>query len=59
MASSKNYLDKHKTPPDQSRQLAWFRAMARALVHVHDRRVLAADIATRNFLLSADLDVKL
>ena len=54
-----DYLDKHKTPPDQSRQLAWFRDMARALVHVHDRRVLAADIATRNFLLSADLNVKL
>lgn len=45
--------------PDQSRQLARFRAMARALVHVHDRRVLAVDIATRNFLLSADLNVKL
>lgn len=53
-----NYLNKHNQP-DQSRQLAWFRAMARALVHVHDRRVLAADIATRNFLLSADLNVKL
>ena len=25
-----DYLDKHKTPPDQSRQLAWFRDMARA-----------------------------
>jgi len=44
---------------DQSRQLAWFRAMARAVVHVHDHRVLAADIATQTFLLSADLDVKL
>lgn len=31
--------------PDQSRQLAWFRAMARALVHIHDCRVLAADIS--------------
>ena len=53
-----NYLQKHKQP-DQSRQLAWFRAMARALVHIHDRCVLAADVATRNFLLSADLSVKL
>jgi serine/threonine protein kinase len=54
-----DYLNKTEDGPDQSRQLAWFRAMARALVHVHDRRVLVADIATRNFLLSADLDVKL
>ena len=33
--------------------------MARTLVHIGDRRVLAAGIATRNFLLSADLVVKL
>lgn len=58
MGDLQNYLNKHN-PTEQCRQLAWFRAMARALVHVHDRRVLAADIATRNFLLSADLDVKL
>jgi len=54
-----NLQEPPRQTPDQSRQLAWFRDMARALVHVHDRRVLAADIATRNFLLSADLDVKL
>jgi len=53
-----DYLTKYQ-PPDRSRQLAWFRAMTRALIHVHNCRVLAADIATRNFLLSADLDVKL
>ncbi len=52
------YLQKHE-PPDPSRQLTWFRAMARALAHAHDRRVLVADIATRNFLVSADLEVKL
>jgi serine/threonine protein kinase len=54
-----DYLDRYRDLVDESRQLSWFRAMARALVHVHDRRVLAADIATRNFLLNSDLDVKL
>jgi len=54
-----NYLDKHKQSPDETRQLDWFRAMARALAHVHDHHVIAADVAAQNFLLSADLGVKL
>ena len=32
--------------------------MARALAQIHDRRVLVADIATRNFLLDTKLSVK-
>jgi Protein tyrosine and serine/threonine kinase len=53
-----NHLNKHKQP-DQSRQLACFQAMARALVHVQNRHVLVADITTRSFLLSADPSVQL
>ena len=44
-----NLQELPRQTPDQSRQLAWFRAMAHALVHVHDRRVLAADIVTGTF----------
>ncbi|RMJ28106.1 STYKc [Aspergillus sp. HF37] len=36
-------------------QLSWFRDMARALAHTHDRRVLVADIASRNFLQDSNL----
>lgn len=54
-----DYLNKHKQPPDRSRQLIWFRAMARGLVHAHKRWVLVADISPGNFLVSADLNVKL
>ena len=32
--------------------------MAHTLARIHDRRVIVADMATRNFLLSADLSVK-
>jgi serine/threonine protein kinase len=39
-------------------QLSWFRQMARALEQIHDRRVLVADIASRNFLLDSDLSIK-
>lgn len=41
----------------RAQQLSWFRQMARALAHIHDRRVLVTDIATRNFLLDTDLSV--
>lgn len=32
--------------------------MAHTLIHIHDLCVIVADIATRNFLLAADLSVK-
>jgi serine/threonine protein kinase len=54
-----DYLNKHKQPPDRSQQLIWFRAMARGLVYVHKRRVLVGDISLGNFLVSANLSVKL
>jgi serine/threonine protein kinase len=51
------YLEANEKPP-ASLQLSWFRQMARALEQIHDRRVLAADIASRNFLLDSDLSIK-
>lgn len=51
------YLQKHRPPPEL--QLAWFREMARTLCYIHDKRVLVADIATRNFLLDTDLSTKI
>jgi serine/threonine protein kinase len=47
-----------KNSPDRATQLKWFREMAHTLVHIHDRRVIVADIASRNFLLAADLSIK-
>lgn len=40
-------------------QLAWLQDMARTLVYAHDRRVIVADVATRNFLLDNHLSVKM
>lgn len=45
--------------PSHQLQLAWFRDMARTLGYIHDRRVLVADIASRNFLLDSDLSLKI
>jgi serine/threonine protein kinase len=45
--------------PSHQLQLAWFRDMARTLGYIHDRRVLVADIASRNFLLDFDLSLKI
>ncbi|KAI9923378.1 hypothetical protein MW887_009928 [Aspergillus wentii] len=53
----RTYLEKNK--PSLAVQILWFRQMARVLEQVHDRCVLVADVATRNFLLDSDLSVKL
>ena len=53
----RSYLANNQ-PPRQL-QLQWFREMARALSYVHDKRVLVADVASRNFLLDSDLSLKL
>lgn len=45
--------------PSFALQISWFRQMARALEQIHDRRVLVADIASRNFLLDSDLSLKI
>jgi serine/threonine protein kinase len=54
----RSYLARH-TKPSKSLQLSWFRAMACTLAYIHDRRVLVADIASRNFLLDSDLSIKI
>ncbi|KAG5294791.1 serine/threonine protein kinase [Histoplasma ohiense] len=51
------YLEVNNKPP-LALQISWFRQMARALEQIHDRRVLIADIASRNFLLDSNLSVK-
>ncbi|KAE8146643.1 kinase-like domain-containing protein [Aspergillus avenaceus] len=48
-----------KCRPSAQLQLTWFRDMARTLGYIHDRRVLVADIASRNFLLDSNLCLKL
>ena len=52
----RDYLNRHRPP--KSIQLGWFRDMARGLIYIHDLRVIVADIAARNFLLSSDLTIK-
>ncbi|KAL4910273.1 hypothetical protein BDW74DRAFT_173729 [Aspergillus multicolor] len=53
----RSYLSKKKKPP-RSLQLLWFRQMAMALSRIHNRSVIAADIACRNLLLDSDLSIK-
>ncbi|XWX02330.1 hypothetical protein V2A60_010367 [Cordyceps javanica] len=48
-----------KTRPSPELQLRWCLEMARALDYVHERRVLVADVASRNLLLDAGLSLKL
>ena len=47
-----------KCRPSYQLQLAWFRETVRTLGYIHDRCVLVADIASRNFLLDSDLSLK-
>lgn len=51
-----HYLAQHR--PSQDMQRIWFQEMARTLVHIHDHRVIVADISTRNFLLDSEFFVK-
>lgn len=53
----RTYLAKYR--PSYQLQLAWFHEMARTLCYIHDRRVLVADITSRNFLLDSDLSLKI
>jgi serine/threonine protein kinase len=52
----RTYLARNRPP--KSIQLSWFREMSRALACIHDRSVIVADIASRNFLLDSDLSIK-
>ena len=51
-----SYLKQHC--PSQDMQRTWFQEMARTLVHIHDHRVILADMATRNFLLNSEFSIK-
>lgn len=53
----RDYLQKNETTT--SLQLTWFQEMARALAYIHERRVIVADIATRNLLLDGQLSIKI
>ncbi|KAI9934534.1 hypothetical protein ASPWEDRAFT_71310 [Aspergillus wentii DTO 134E9] len=54
----RTYLEKNERP-SRALQLSWFRQMAQTLGRIHDRRVIVADIATRNILLDSDFSIKL
>lgn len=53
-----SYLQSSNTRPSLDLQLSWCREMTRALDFIHERCVLVADIASRNFLLDSDLSIK-
>ncbi|KAL4877742.1 kinase-like domain-containing protein [Aspergillus karnatakaensis] len=55
----RSFLSRNENKPSRSLQLSWFRSMARALSHIHERGVIVADVATRNFLLGAELNVQI
>ncbi|KAM5471073.1 hypothetical protein MferCBS49748_002264 [Microsporum ferrugineum] len=52
----RSYIAKNR--PSSLLQLSWFREAACTLSRIHDRRVIVADISSRNFLLDSDLSVK-
>ncbi|CAG8899631.1 unnamed protein product [Penicillium egyptiacum] len=52
----RTYLETNRPP--QQLQLSWFLEMARTLEYIHDKHVLVADIASRNFLLDSDMTIK-
>lgn len=53
----RSYLESH--PTSRTLQLSWFCQMAHTLAQIHERHVLVTDISTRNFLLDADMSLKL
>lgn len=52
----RSYLSREN--PSKTLRLSWFRQMALALSHIHNRSVIVADIACRNILLESDLSIK-
>ncbi|EZF28820.1 serine/threonine protein kinase [Trichophyton interdigitale MR816] len=51
----RSYIAKNR--PSRLLQLSWFRETARTLSRIHNRRVIVADISSRNLLLNADLSI--
>jgi serine/threonine protein kinase len=54
-----SYLRSQSCSVGNMEQLRWLRDAAHIVNRVHERRVLIADIATRNFLLNPDLSLQM
>lgn len=57
--SLSGYLRAHSDSVDNIRRLRWIQEAAHIIRRVQERRVLAADIATRNFLLDENLSLQM
>ncbi|GKZ19479.1 hypothetical protein AbraIFM66951_011090 [Aspergillus brasiliensis] len=57
--SLSHYLRAHRDGVDNHRRLQWLQEAAHIIRRIHERRVLVADIATRNFLLEEDLSLQI
>lgn len=57
--SLSGYLHAHSDSVDSIRRLRWLQEAAHIIRRVHERRVLVADIATRNFLLDENLSLQM
>lgn len=57
--SLSGYLRTHSDGVDSIRRLRWLREAAHIIRRIHERRVLVADIATRNFLLDENLSLQM
>lgn len=57
--SLSGYLRTHSDSVDGNQRLRWLREAAHIIRRVHERRVLVADIATRNFLLDENLSLQM
>ncbi|KZF26148.1 kinase-like protein [Xylona heveae TC161] len=56
LGNLREYLQQHR--PSKLLQLSWFKKMAHTLALIHGRRVIVADISSRNLLLATDLSIK-
>lgn len=57
--SLSSYLRSHKNNVARVQLLRWLRDAAHIVRRVHERGVLVADVATRNFLLNEDLSLQM
>ncbi|GKZ36492.1 hypothetical protein AbraIFM66950_007608 [Aspergillus brasiliensis] len=54
-----HYLRAHRDGVDNIQRLKWLREAAHIVRRIHERRVVIADIATRNLLLEEDLSLQI
>ncbi|RAH84461.1 hypothetical protein BO86DRAFT_356982 [Aspergillus japonicus CBS 114.51] len=57
--SLSRYIRAHRESVNNMRRLQWLQEAAHIIRRVHERRVLIADIATRNFLLDENLSLQM